>query len=416
MIHVFTEAMNEGLKLQPRLWALALSAYDRWEAARRFGGNSQGYRWFLVIAAIVLLVLLMILVLISFRTHRKKDTQGDTLFYEYARKRGLSSAEKNLLLEIAHQAGLHSHESIFTFDAAFDRGIRKLMKKLDPQLSVEAKQILKNELAVLREKLGFVKSRPATVGESDKSEKLSSRQIPIGKKLDLTRRKSQNRGEALQAMVVENTDTELSIQLSESVRVTFGEPWTVRYYFGASVWEFDSTVISYDGKILILEHSENIRFINRRRFLRVPVKRQAYLASLPFCESLDTALNEKQLPRFIPALLTELAGPGLRLEADIELTVGERVMVVFDLPQDPHHADAGQATGSMVQDIALVRHVKKLEQGYSIAIELVGLNDSDINTLIRATNTAAVKAGVGEQMAASQSHETPEPEPVNTGA
>ncbi|GAH58006.1 unnamed protein product, partial [marine sediment metagenome] len=47
--------------------------------------------------------------------------------------------------------------------------------------------------------------------------------------------------------VVRNSDTELAVALSQAVTIVFGETWCVRYYSGASVWEFDTTVLSYDG-------------------------------------------------------------------------------------------------------------------------------------------------------------------------
>ena len=52
---------------------------------------------------------------------------------------------------------------------------------------------------------------------------------------------------------------------------------------------------------------------------------------------------------------------------------------------------------SIVQDIGEVRHTKATQNGLSIAIELTGLSDSDVNELIRATNAASLKAGAENQ-------------------
>jgi hypothetical protein len=46
-----------------------------------------------------------------------------------------------------------------------------------------------------------------------------------------------------------------------------------------------------------------------------------------------------------------------------------------------------------VQDIGEVRHIKAIEGGFSVAVELVGLSDQDVDELVRATNAASLKAG-----------------------
>jgi len=55
-------------------------------------------------------------------------------------------------------------------------------------------------------------------------------------------------------------------------------------------------------------------------------------------------------------------------------------------------------TSKIVQDIGMVRHTKTAENGLSIAVELVGLSDSDVDELIRATNAASPrKAAPGKK-------------------
>jgi hypothetical protein len=49
-------------------------------------------------------------------------------------------------------------------------------------------------------------------------------------------------------------------------------------------------------------------------------------------------------------------------------------------------------TSRIVEDIGEVRHTKAIKNGLSIAVELTGLSDSDVNELIRATNAASVRA------------------------
>jgi hypothetical protein len=166
---------------------------------------------------------------------------------------------------------------------------------------------------------------------------------------------------------------------------------------------------------MVLNHSDNIRFINRRRFLRVPVKKPAFIAHFPFAKTPEVSSDTSEVvseaeqdsanapastwgpPEFVPAVVTELAGPGLRIEAPLEVKVGERVLVVLRLDeekeQDAVLVQEGKApTSKIVEDIGEVRHTKAIQNGLSIAVELTGLSDSDVNELIRATNAASVRA------------------------
>jgi len=110
---------------------------------------------------------------------------------------------------------------------------------------------------------------------------------------------------------------------------------------------------------------------------------------------------------FIPAVVTELAGPGLCVEAPLKTNIGDRVLVIFRLDEQENPDESppkGRKTvpSKIVQDIGLVRHTKATAKGVSIAVELVGLTDSDVNELIRATNEASPRKG-------AQSKETPAP-------
>jgi hypothetical protein len=174
----------------------------------------------------------------------------------------------------------------------------------------------------------------------------------------------------------------------------------VHYHVGASVWEFDASEVSCNGNILVLNHSEDIRFINRRRFLRVPVNNKAFIARFPFegtCMA-NASGDNFEPPEFVPALVTEMAGPGLRIETQLDVKPGDRILVVFRLDEEKSQDLGLQSSGKtlaskIVEDIGKIRHVKAIQGGFSIAVELTGLGDSDINTLIRATNEASLRAG-----------------------
>jgi len=389
-----------------------LKPADRWKAAGRpFGGSFVNEPWFIpsVIALLVVLVVLLLVVSLTRKTQTSKSEHKP--FIKFAKKRGLSAHECRTLLNVAYAAGIEQVNTIFSMESAFDQGAAKLIKQsLAHQQDVEQSKQLKNELLFLREKLGFQKHNSGVIGSAVKHTKLSSRYIPIDRKLRMTRRKTRDEGD-IEFTVVENNDLELKVRSEMPVTAVPGELWRVRYYFGASVWEFDTTVAASDGDILALNHSDNVRFINRRRFLRVAVNKPAFIAVFPFTESIstnDAAMQQHDRPdvpedtwaspEFVAATVTELAGPGLRVEAPLSLNVGDRVLLRFRLDeekqqdsQEKGHNDKDK-TRRIIQDIGFVRHIKPTEDAFSFAVELTGLADSDVNELIRITNNASFEA------------------------
>jgi hypothetical protein len=167
---------------------------------------------------------------------------------------------------------------------------------------------------------------------------------------------------------------------------------------------------------LVLNHGDELRFVNRRRFLRVPVTKPAYVAHFPFARAAASPgpKNMKSFrmyrssagflesrwgpPEFIPAVVTELAGPGLCIETSLKLQVGDRILVVFRLDEEENQDSTGRKTESdkkakskIVEDIGAVRHIKAIKNGFSIAVELTGLSDANVSELIRATNVASLR-------------------------
>jgi len=392
---------------------LVLTPAQRWEAARGFDNNFMAERWFILVGIIAIALLTMLFFVVSLRRTRQERQSSEQMFIEYSEKRGLTTRERRTLLEIANNAGLKRNESIFTLVSAFERGVSKVTENLSGNQGSKESGQLKTDLSFLREKLGFKKQSSYSRGSPRNSTKLNSRQIPVGKKVHLTRRKVRN-SDDIESTVTKNSDNDLSVRLEKNVTITFGELWCVRYYFGSSVWEFDTSVISYDGDILVLEHSSNIRFINCRRFLRVPVKMSGFIASFPFERSFFESShnsNGEQLmahdlsktsefswgpPEFVPAVVTELAGPGLLIESSLEVKVGERILVVFNLAQAqsqdsiPEKRRLNPTTLKIVEDIGEVRRIERTENGLSIAVELTSLSDPNIDELIRVTNAASL--------------------------
>jgi len=398
---------------------LTLTPTEKWQAIRGLGSGFAGEHAFVLICGTMLLVLTALLIAVSYNYRENDRRVTNEMFSAYADRRGLSRRERHILLEIATRAQLKRNESIFTLAGAFNRGAAKATAEALASKGVKRVKRLGAELAVLREKLGFQKQISDPIGSAMKSGKPASRQIPIGKRVQIIPRDS-NEPDNIEATVIKNDEIELVVKLPRPLEADPGDLCCVHYYFGASVWEFDASVISCHGGILVLTHSYEVRFINRRRFLRVPVKRPAFIASFPFARTFPPGGNSAEWieqnsmdappvawgpPEFVPAEVTELAGPGLRLEAPLEVKVGDRVVVILKMskesashkqgasPQSALMQKSKETPSRVLEDVGEVRHVRATENGFSIAVELTGLSDSNVNELIRETNSASFAAG-----------------------
>lgn len=393
-------ALTEGLSTI----LLALTPVERWQAARRSDANFMMERWFILTVATVLIALTLLLLWVSYRRIKEQRKVAAHLFLECAQRRGLSVREHQILLEVAKSSGVKRKAAIFTLQDTFERGVTKLMEnRRASQQAPQENERLRGELSFLREKLGFRPPESIATAEGN----LSSRQIPLGKKVHITHRTARS-AKDIEAKVIGNSETELTVKLKVHLKVSFSEIWRVHYYSGKSVWEFDTSARSYDGGTLVLNHSNSVRVINRRRFLRVPVHNLAFIAKFPFAQTIvendesadvfsdmaqgvSKASSDTWKPlKFVNAVVTELAGPGLRIEAPLKLKAGERILVVFKL--DEKVALSPFPVSKIIEDIGEVKHAKAIKNAFSIAVELIGLRDSDIRELIQATNAASLRS------------------------
>jgi hypothetical protein len=383
---------------------LASTPIERWSAARRWGqGSAPSYlseHWFFFVAAVALTVLLLLLWWVSRRRTPARAGLTRELFAENALRRGLSSRERQILLAIVMRSGLGKSHNIFTTADAFDRGATKLLAECVRTRNPDEIENLKTEVSFLREKLGFQALR--TPGALTQSRRPSSRDIPVGKTVEVTRRRRRD-GATIRAEVVRNDDIELAVEMETSVEMHAGDYWRARYTFGMSVWEFDTTVVGCEGTRVVFNHVDNVRFVNRRRFPRVAVTMPVLVAPFPFMrcasavqrvageEGLDPDMRPEPLepPAFVSGVVTELAGPGLRVDAPLSVRAGDRVLVVFRLdghdsagPQSGRYGDQG----CVVENVGQIRHCHNSGGGVSMAVELTGLHEADIDELIRMTN------------------------------
>jgi hypothetical protein len=185
-----------------------------------------------------------------------------------------------------------------------------------------------------------------------------------------------------------------------------------------AIWQFETFVASYDGNVMVLEHNDDVHFINRRRFLRTPVRKKAYIASFPFEKTFTKSLKsptpnnfpdvQMQPLSFLPAVVTELGGPGLRIETSLPVKKGDRILVMFELERDTQQSTAknretdavtyvSTSILNIIENIGVVQETGIVKRTYdnqhrpTIAIELIGLKDTEIDCLIRATNAASLE-------------------------
>jgi hypothetical protein len=371
---------------------LALSPLERWEAARRLNSGRSYDDSFTMLAVILLVVLVVLLIWVSYtrRTQRRAATRE--VFAENAMRRGLGARDRQILLAIVMRSGLRRTHDVFTAVDAFDRGAIKLVSECTRSRTPQENEHLRTEIGRLREKLGFQIASPrgSIVGLGQ----ASSRDIPVGRSVELVRSSPQET--VVRGDVVRNDEIEFAIKLKTPIASIAGESWRARYYSGLSAWEFDTSTVRCDGQRLVLNHSDSVQSTNRRRFPRVAVRGHALIAYLPFRQGHSSRVDVtagglktvswpagsqavSETPAFTEGRVTELAGPGVLIEAPIQLHPGDRVLVVFTL--DPVAALGVPGGWGTIAAIGRVRHCRGADAGASVAVEFTGLGDAEIDEL-----------------------------------
>jgi hypothetical protein len=394
MTALFFDIMNTLASVRETALPLALTPWERWSAAAKFnsGSNAGAGQSITIIGVTILIVLLALLVKTSFNRRQKNRQLAAQQFLESIRRRNLSVREYHILLDIISLSGLRRKEAIFDNDKAFELGASRILAKQTNEQGPESAERLLAELEFLREKLGFKRHEgldKTPIKQKKGARKLTTRDIPLGKSLRITRRLGRNANE-ITTTVVANDEDNLTATLDLPIKVTFGEMWRAHCFFGASAWEFDTSVVSFEGDKIVLKHSNDVRFINRRRFMRTPVSCPAHICCLPFSQIqkgglLDTGGNQGQPIEWVEGYVTELAGSGLLLETQLNVDLGARVLIVFRLvdQRDPQHAKGLVPVTRIIQDIGIVRRIDTTRGGFALGIELVGMTDANVDELLR---------------------------------
>ncbi len=421
---------------------MGLTAGERWAAARRMSPRSLPEQWLVLLGVAAMLVLLVVLLAISFRRRQQNHRRGAEEFDLEALRRGLTVRERQILLAIAARSGRRHTSAIFHTADAFQRGAAQLLTEYAQMHTPQENTELNGEVLRLREKLGLRATGPGQT----RRERPSSRDIPTGKGIELIG-DQEHAAVTIRAQVLRNDKVELVAAVLAPVSSKAGEPWLVRYYSGMTAWEFRTSTVRCEGEKLTLHHSEEIHFINRRKFPRVAVRARALVACLPLLQGEVLAAEEvspraedregegtrplgEGRPRFVESTVTEFAGPGLRLETRLPVRVDDRVLVVVQLARATDDVATARHT---LAAVGRVKHSQNIEPGtgvsdaidygwegaprgrpdvlttrrLSIAVELVGLNDEEIETLASLTDELSSHALDNDVSSAMEPQKTP---------
>lgn len=360
----------------------ALTVEQKLAALRKFGQTPTIFtnKWFILSCASLVFVLIMVLVTISkYRLEKARKLKRE-IFLEKADRNGLTPDETKLLVEITRRSGLKHPNNIYTMPEAFDSGSAIIMQHLfEKGKCLDERKRYYAEIMDVREKLGFTKSQSSTAVLAGKNGKLSSRQIPVGKKLTLT--SNDSAGTTFDAMLAESDDMTFTVAGDVEVLAKPGQSWRVRYRFGAGTWQFNSMILDCQGNAIVLSHSDKVRFVNSRRFLRVAADFPALVADY---SCMRKCFSEPQmLPTYYHAKVVELSGPRVKLTTSADIKENSRLLVSFRVDET-----------TLVQDVAEVRSVEEEIGGLRADVDLIGLDEKTISKLVKATNTAALKYGL----------------------
>ena len=378
-----------------------MTPHERWSAARRIDSGFVSEYGLVLLIGFVLFVLIVLLWWVSSRRRTLQPESRQERFGQDAIRRGLSVRERRILLAIAVRSGLRQHEKVLDSPAAFSQGAKKLLAEFAYTRTPQENRHLTEEVASLRQKLGFgsIRRLDERVDEAGPS----SRSIPVGTTVELLSQGQQDKI-AVEGTVVRNDEIELAVESNSTVEGGAGTRWRVRYCSGMSLWEFDATAIGCEGTRLTLNHSQDIRFLNRRRFARRAANRQALVALFPLVRggvpgavaaaagpdpvgpSDDARRGGLAVPEFADAVVTEVAGPGLRIRSSLHAREGDRVLVLFGAADGNALVEEGNDSGRppcMAEHIGYVRHCQSVGDELSLAVELTGLNSVEMDELIR---------------------------------
>lgn len=360
----------------------ALTPHERLEALRQLDRSSGSTiltnKWFVLLGWSVIILLVLLLVAVRQMRKEKLNFSREEHFNNQANQINLTVQERDMVRRIADLSGIKNHNMVFTMRDAFNSGLAKLKHStLAQQSGPDDWDKFKTVILRITEKLGFSENKSQTLNNCI-ARVQTSHQIPKGTEVVLTLKKDLSQC-VLGAVVIESNEFEMILQCSQNISCDGGDVWIVNFQNGAVTWEFEAITVKLSGQLLTLSHSENIRFVNRRQYPRIAMRTRAQFAVFPiFRKIVDHAADIDV--KFYPAEIVEIGGPCVLLKTEDDLSVRQRILLVFELE-----------SGLVIQDVGEVRNTVNRDKERLFLIEMVGLSHKEIDKLISLTNQISAR-------------------------
>jgi len=345
---------------------LAASAAERWAAARHVQDWYYGplINWTVWVPAVV--GIMLTLAAISVYRTRVAHKAMLKAFGKAADRFELTPDERVVLEHIAKLAKLKHFRNIFAMEVAFERGVSLLGQSRPVQeMPEEAVRRMTEVIESLRTKLGL----EFTPYSDDDEQEVGLTQ---GDSVTFVHHGNASTVEATVTTIQEHNVT---LQFADEVPLRVGQACVIHRVRDGQQWEYNVSVTEPGEGFVVVRLIGKPRKRNLRRFVRVPTRQNAYAAAFPFI-----SLNASdEAPQFVSGTLTEIGGPGLRLDVPLAAEAGDRVLVVLEMGE-----------GKTIQGIGMVRRVlASHDEVQTIAVEMVGLGEAEISEMQKETNAAA---------------------------
>ena len=366
---------------------VAMTPQERFRAMGRpdTDGLSMDFlvgQWLQSAGWLAIALLIIVLLMCYKRRIKQQQIRTERSFCENAIRLQLNGEERDIVAAIAALAGVKQKDAIFTLRHEFDTGLNQLMCTIfSAGQNLTERQKFHEAVLSIKTKLGFISSQLKNGVAGRNGTERSTRQIQVGTEVQLLS-PNKDSAERFSAEITQNDNFEFSLRPEVPVTCQAGDIWTVQYNNGAMTWEFEAVMTDCSQGNLSFGHSERIRYVNRRRFTRVQTDKLAKIALFPVFSQV-TESKQMELS-FVPAVITEIAGPCLRVRTGLSVQIRQRVLLVFDLEE-----------GRLVQDVGEVRDIRNTETGDAIIIELIGLHAKAIGELVRVANQIAHEEATG---------------------
>lgn len=342
---------------------LGLTPLEKWRAVRS-GSRSVGSWWtsntFVLSALAVVVVLLICLILLR----RRREREAWSALRQAARERGVTDKEFQVLAEVVKRVKPKTFLAVFLTDVAFDRGaLAYLQSGRFARLSLEDKHEALGLVESLREKMDFAQAADLLSPGARATGSLQA-----GTDLTVF---ADGSSQSFQASLASTNAVDMAIEPALPVSHRDGQKLRVQFVEDGRLLEFDTTVVRGRNGKIIINHADEIRPANRRRFARVRVSLWGRVA-------LRGKHWSSQGGQFEDAEVVEVGGPGLRLATALQAKKDDRLLVEIELPG-----------GYALQRTAIIRRVAGRSGGKNVyGVELLALTDHEVAELVRVGNEA----------------------------